>query len=303
MSFRSDPLPSYEDVISGNFILKKSTKPAALSTESENIQQQKVEVGQYKYKTINKIIEMEYGELEDGEVSEGEEGEIKEAKHSNTKLSKIQKPQPQKPQQQKQQHKPLNAQVQKKTKTERSGANFASNISTASNGKTPFVPRLICRYFMEGICSKGDKCTFSHAVVPNKTPEEAKVKEPCKFFIAGSCMKGESCYYSHDLSVVPCKFFHLKGECSAVAKGSVCRFSHEPIDDESLEKLRQSEAERIKEKMAAEAIIESNTMTICQVLSTATKPEQLHACEETETATECPHDVDLLNPFAGDDDY
>ena len=299
MSFRSDPLPSYEDIISGNFIsLKKQPKAetVVILTETENIKQkQSVEVGQFKYKTFNKIIEKEEGELEDGEV--GEDGEIKETKRPVKNAKQSQKPQNNLNLRQKVQ-KP---EIQKRTRTDKNTANFTSNTTSASNGKTSFVPRLICRYFMEGVCSKGDKCTFSHAVVPNKTPEEAKVKEPCKFFIAGSCMKGESCYYSHDLSVVPCKFFHLKGECSANAKGASCRFSHEPIDKDTLEKLRQNEAERIKEKMAAEASIENNSLPVSSTATT--KQEQSQTSKETETTAECPHDVDLLNPFAGDDNY
>lgn len=298
MSFRSDPLPSYEDIISGNFVsLKKQTKTetVAISTETENIkQQQSVEVGQFKYKTFNKIIEKE-----DGEVSE--DGNFKETKRPAKNAKQSHKPQNNLIIKQKTQ-KP---EIKKRSRTDKNTTNFTSNTtsssSSSSNGKNAFVPRLICRYFMEGVCSKGDKCTFSHAVVPNKTPEEAKVKEPCKFFIAGSCMKGESCYYSHDLSVVPCKFFHLKGECSANAKGAACRFSHEPIDKETLEKLRQNEAERIKEKLAAEASIESSNLTASS--TTTTKPEQSQTSKEAEAATECPHDVDLLNPFAGDDNY
>ena len=319
MSFRSDPLPSYEDIISGNFLNLKSA--ASKPTETENITETNagnflsVEEkfissggGEFKYKTVNKIIENE--DYEDGEIKE--DGEIAEAvikcadpknKSNNKRDNKNDKnaknnKNPNTPKDALKVQKP---EAQKKNNNNKAQANFTSNTtSTVPNGKTPFVPRLICRYFMEGICSKGDKCTFSHAVVPNKTPEEAKVKEPCKFFIAGSCMKGESCYYSHDLSVVPCKFFHLKGECSANAKGAVCRFSHEPIDKETLEILRLSEAERIKEKQAAEALITATTKSLPESLS-ATKPENTQTSKETEASTDCPHDADLLNPFAGDD--
>lgn len=90
-------------------------------------------------------------------------------------------------------------------------------------------PRVPCRYWMEGKCSKGEACTFSHALVPNKTSEEARLEEVCRFHIAGSCLKGSSCLYSHDLSKVPCKFFHARGECSL---GSACRFSHDAVSEE-----------------------------------------------------------------------
>lgn len=97
-------------------------------------------------------------------------------------------------------------------------------------------PRTPCRYFMEGKCSKGDECTFSHAVRPNKTAEEARTEEVCRFHIAGSCLRGEGCMYSHDLSRVPCKFFHAKGECVA---GTRCRFSHAPVSEEVRHQLFQ----------------------------------------------------------------
>ena len=87
---------------------------------------------------------------------------------------------------------------------------------------------------MEGLCTKGDSCTYSHAVKPRKTVEEAKSAEVCRFFLAGSCLKGDTCYYSHDLSKVPCRFYHLKGECSA---GNKCRFSHAPIDADTRTKM------------------------------------------------------------------
>lgn len=100
---------------------------------------------------------------------------------------------------------------------------------TRDTGKGRPAPRVACRYFMEGKCSKGDECTFNHAVRPNKTVEEARSEDVCRFHIAGGCLKGDGCMYSHDLSRVPCKFFHAKGECGA---GTRCRFSHAPVSEE-----------------------------------------------------------------------
>ena len=96
------------------------------------------------------------------------------------------------------------------------------------------APRVPCRYWMEGKCSKGDECTFSHAIKPHRTVEEAKTEEICRFHIVGNCLKGDSCLYSHDLSKMPCKFFHARGECSA---GVSCRFSHGPISEEARRQL------------------------------------------------------------------
>ena len=107
-------------------------------------------------------------------------------------------------------------------------------------------------------------------------------------------MKGDSCYYSHDLSVVPCKFFHLKGECSAAVRGTICRFSHAPIDPETLEKLRTAELERIKEQKLSE--MSNNVASDSQPIYLSAPQEASQACKETEKSTDCPHDY--LNPFA-----
>lgn len=106
-----------------------------------------------------------------------------------------------------------------------------SKVERTRPARTPPTerPKVPCRYWMEGKCSKGDECTFSHAVKPNKSTEEAKSTDVCRYHIAGNCLKGDTCMFSHDLSRVPCKFFHVKGEC---ASGSACRFSHSPISEE-----------------------------------------------------------------------
>jgi len=94
---------------------------------------------------------------------------------------------------------------------------------------------------MEGKCTKGDSCTFSHALKPNKTAEEARSSEVCKYHVAGACLKGEDCLFSHDLTRVPCKFFHVHGECSATTGrlkgGGPCRFSHAPLTQEQRHSL------------------------------------------------------------------
>lgn len=150
-----------------------------------------------------------------------------------------------------------------------------------------FSPKVVCRYYMEGVCSKGAKCTFSHGVQPNKTVEEAKVKEPCKFFLAGSCMKGENCYYSHDLSNVPCKFFHFRGRCAAGREG--CRFSHDPIDAETLRLMRATEQLRDKER-----IDEMTKADRCYIPS-----PRAHSKQEKEAEIDAgdEHAI-MLNPFA-----
>ena len=280
MSSRFGPLPSYDDIISGNFLKQSEARKNENKKDKKNKENKSFNRTTPQHSAGFKYVK----DTEDGEISEPSlKLNIKKRQAPNNTNN----------------NKKINNKQPKKDK----GPNYTSNtISTlntngvitkntentkASSASTPFVPRLVCRYFMEGICSKGDKCTFSHSVVPNKTPEEARVKEPCKFFIMGSCMKGDACYFSHDLSVVPCKFFHLRGECSAAARGSICRFSHAPIDKETLEKLRATELERIKSETACDT--HANT-----TLSTPQETSQTH--KEAEKSTECPHDY--LNPFA-----
>lgn len=91
------------------------------------------------------------------------------------------------------------------------------------------TPKVICKYWMEGKCMKGEQCTFSHASTPTKTVLDARINEPCKYFISGSCMRGDICLYSHDLKKFPCKFFHGIDSCSM---GDQCKYSHDPVADE-----------------------------------------------------------------------
>lgn len=280
MSSRFGPLPSYDDIISGNFLKQSETRKNENKKDGENKENKSFNKTTPQHSAGFKYVE----DTEDGEISEPT-GPVKlntkkrQAPNNTNNNNKINNKQSKK-------DKEPNYTSNTTSTSNTSNTKNAKNVSSASSASTPFVPRLVCRYFMEGICSKGDKCTFSHSVVPNKTPEEARVKEPCKFFIMGSCMKGDACYFSHDLSVVPCKFFHLRGECSAAARGSSCRFSHAPIDKETLEKLRAAELERIKS--------ETSSDTPTALSSTPQETSQTH--KETEKTTECPHDY--LNPFA-----
>ena len=36
-----------------------------------------------------------------------------------------------------------------------------------------------------------------------------KSRTLCNFFLKGACLKGDSCPFSHDLSLEPCRFYHL----------------------------------------------------------------------------------------------
>lgn len=87
--------------------------------------------------------------------------------------------------------------------------------------KKPFEPTVVCHFFVEGRCQKGDKCTFLHKI--------EKKMELCKFYQGGYCSKGDKCPYMH--GEFPCKFYHHLKKC---LHGDKCRFSHEPINDPTL---------------------------------------------------------------------
>ncbi|XP_020102929.1 zinc finger CCCH domain-containing protein 4 isoform X2 [Ananas comosus] len=55
----------------------------------------------------------------------------------------------------------------------------------------PTTEAIICRFFAQGLCTKGDDCYFSHSV---------QAKRPlCKFFLTlQGCRNGDSCFFLHD---------------------------------------------------------------------------------------------------------
>ena len=86
--------------------------------------------------------------------------------------------------------------------------------------------KVLCHFFVEGRCQKGDKCTFSHNIQLNKK------YEICKFYLNGFCSKNDKCLFMH--SDFPCKFYHRVNFATGQKKnqclnGDKCRFSHEPI--------------------------------------------------------------------------
>lgn len=58
----------------------------------------------------------------------------------------------------------------------------------------------ICAFYMEGKCSRGSDCPYSHAALPPRK------MELCKFYLMDCCAKKEKCLYLH--KDFPCKFFH-----------------------------------------------------------------------------------------------
>jgi len=55
----------------------------------------------------------------------------------------------------------------------------------------------LCRFFLEGTCTKGDGCTFSHGEEAGAATPTPRAALPCKFFEQGQCAKGHACSFSH----------------------------------------------------------------------------------------------------------
>ena len=100
--------------------------------------------------------------------------------------------------------------------------NKTNNINNNMNNNNR--KRLICNYYINGACHKGNECTFSHDTPQVKKPNVnfyyLILKELCKFFLTGNCHKGEECLYSHNTLTCPCKYFHSIGFCE---KGTECK--------------------------------------------------------------------------------
>ncbi|CAO3682314.1 unnamed protein product [Rhizopus microsporus] len=125
----------------------------------------------------------------------------------------------------------------------------------APQPKKEFVPLVPCKYYAQGYCKDGDKCTFKHdntndpEVCPlwvkgkckndelcrfkHEGPRDIKI---CQFYKTQSCTKGDACPFSHDLKLEPCRFYHIQKVCE---QGDKCPYSHEALTDESLQRLRQ----------------------------------------------------------------
>ncbi|XP_033881865.3 zinc finger CCCH domain-containing protein 4-like [Acipenser ruthenus] len=92
--------------------------------------------------------------------------------------------------------------------------------------------KVICKYYIEGRCTWGEHCNFSHDI------ELPKKKELCKFYITGFCARAENCPYMH--GDFPCKLFHTTGSC---VNGDECMFSHENLSEDTQDLLNKLLAE------------------------------------------------------------
>lgn len=76
----------------------------------------------------------------------------------------------------------------------------AKNNITGSSTSNKMKDESICAFYMEGKCSRGNDCPYSHAALPPRK------MELCKFYLMDCCAKKEKCLYLH--KDFPCKFFH-----------------------------------------------------------------------------------------------
>ena len=114
----------------------------------------------------------------------------------------------------------------------------SSLITLPQKRQKEFEPKLQCKFWENGACSKGSSCTFAHI-------GEIKVKnELCKYFMTGCCTKAELCGYSHDFSKFPCKFFHGVGVCSS---GEICKFSHERLKNNEIFEFMKTHESYLKQ--------------------------------------------------------
>ncbi|CAP35917.2 Protein CBG18471 [Caenorhabditis briggsae] len=77
----------------------------------------------------------------------------------------------------------------------------------------------ICKFFREGYCRDGDKCSYSH-----QAEDSLRRPQLCNFYANSFCKKGLQCLMLH--GEFPCKQFH-KNQCH----NDNCRYSHVPLTD------------------------------------------------------------------------
>ncbi|KAF7235124.1 Zinc finger CCCH domain-containing protein 4 [Varanus komodoensis] len=74
-----------------------------------------------------------------------------------------------------------------------SSGNYRRNDHDKSHQQSDKKGKVICKYFVEGRCTWGEHCNFSHDI------ELPKKRELCKFYITGYCARAENCPYMHDI--------------------------------------------------------------------------------------------------------
>ncbi|XP_074280729.1 uncharacterized protein LOC141605744 [Silene latifolia] len=108
----------------------------------------------------------------------------------------------------------------KKLKRRKQRAELNRKLGVKRLKLKPIVkPKVVqhCRHYLNGRCLEGEKCKFSHDVVP------LTKSKPCCHFARQACMKGDDCPFDHQLSKYPCNNYSDTGFCN---RGESCSFSH-----------------------------------------------------------------------------
>jgi hypothetical protein len=109
----------------------------------------------------------------------------------------------------------------------------AKKAAEYQKNKEEGLKTVMCNFFLQGRCTKGDSCSFKHDQSLVTAPE--KKYEICKFYLNSFCAKGDKCNFMH--SEFPCKFYHKYALSGSNAQPGLCtnadkcRFSHAPITD------------------------------------------------------------------------
>ena len=77
----------------------------------------------------------------------------------------------------------------------------------------------ICKFYLKGNCTEGDKCNFIHD------------KDICKFyFFEGKCKKGSNCKFKHEINGIPIKPINNKKKQRHFKNTESFEPSHKPPD-------------------------------------------------------------------------
>ena len=196
--------------------------------------------------------------------------------------------------------------------------------------KTKRVGKVPCKYYMQGKCSKGDQCTFSHMYEPERTPDAVRQEHErilglpgdvlvdlagkngqtiwqvltagvCKYILhAKGCTRQENCLYSHDVHKLPCRFYHAWGRC---ASGDTCRFSHAEIKSQLLkDRIRQEAREAVKLERERERQGDDDNFGRRKMVKKSEDPHVDHQVSQSDSNRIVEQDDDevmrQLNPFA-----
>uniref|UniRef100_H2YZX6 RING-type E3 ubiquitin transferase n=1 Tax=Ciona savignyi TaxID=51511 RepID=H2YZX6_CIOSA len=66
----------------------------------------------------------------------------------------------------------------------------SSGHNTPCHNSQPWTNKVLCRYFLHGVCKFGEDCRYSH---DTKDPSDMV----CRYYQAGQCTYGDKCRYDH----------------------------------------------------------------------------------------------------------